>query len=523
MKNSSRVVLNTSIVYTQLIVNTILGLFITRFILQALGEEDYGIYMLVAGVVTMLNVLNSSMSNTAMRYMGHSLGSGDIENTKKTFATTMYIHLLLGGLMILILEVGGWIMFEFFLNIPETKLFSAKVIYQFMIVTTFISIISVPFDAVINAHENLLFLSIVGIFESILKLLLALFLLLETQDLLTKYGFFMMIITAVIQVLKQIYCIRNYEEVTFKIKEYKDKKLTNSILSFTGWELFASIAAISQGQLRAVLMNMFFGVKINAAEGIGNRVNTQVNMVSIGVTKAITPQMNKAEGCGDHDRMLYLAKVGIKFTTFIFSLFAVPLILEANFILDVWLYSVPSYAVIFCQFCIIAQLLDKFTWQIGNAIRAAGRIKEYQIVSGILPLMGVIASYFVFKAGYGPVSIYVVNLIMLTLLAIVRLWFGNWLLHLSPVDIIKGTILPVLLPMLISLVWASLVHLFMEEGWLRTLLVFGLFMAAYSTIFYIFGITKDERMIIHNLKDSLLVKIKNKFMLHNKNVIDYEN
>lgn len=511
MNNSSRVILNTSIVYIQLIVNTILGLFITRFILQALGEEDYGIYMLVAGVVTMLNVLNSSMSNTAMRYMGHSLGSGDIENTKKTFATTMNIHFFLGGLMILVLEIGGWVMFGFFLNIPEAKLFSAKVIYQFMIVTTFISIISVPFDAVINAHENMLFFSLMNILECVLKLLLAVFLLLGTGDLLIVYGFFTMVIGVVMRIIKQIYCTRHYEEVTWKIKVYKDKGLTKSILSFTGWELFASLAAICQGQLRSVLMNMFFGVKINAAEGIGSRVNTQVNMVSIGVTRAITPQMNKAEGAENRQRMLFLAKTGIKFTTFIFSLLAVPFALEAKFILGVWLVTVPEYAVIFCQFALALQLLDKLTWQIGNAIRAAGRIKEYQIVSGSLPIIGIVVSFFVFNAGYSPVSAYVVEMCMLCVMMLVRFGFGKWLLNLSPMSVIKEASLPVVIPMILSFILVLIVHQNMVEGWFRLLIVFSIFMSTYTIVFYVFGITKDERMILQNIVNSLLAKIRSKY------------
>lgn len=507
MKNSSRVAINTTIVYAQLIINTIIGLFFTRIILQALGEEDYGIYMLVGGVVTMLNILNSSMSNTAMRYMGHSLGAGDLETSLKTFNTTMYIHFILGGIMILVLEIGGWIMFEYFLNIPEAKVFSAKIVYQFMIVTTFISIISVPFDAVINAHENLLFLSATHVLEYVLKLLLAIFLLYSSGNLLILYGLFNMIILILMRFIKQKYSVRHYDECRLKIRNYRDKQLTRSILSFTGWELFASAAAICQGQLRSVLMNMFFGVKLNAAEGIGSRVNTQVNMVSIGITKAITPQMNKNEGAGNREKMLYLAGMGIKYTTFMFALIAIPLMIEAEFILDVWLDTVPAYAVIFSQFCLAAQMLDKFTWQIGNAIRAAGRIKEYQITSGLLPIVGIVISYFVFKAGYGPISIYIVNLITLSALAIVRLWFGKRLLGLSPVEFIKTTTIPVLVPLLIAFGLSFAIHHYLVIGWMRLLWVFVSYMIVFSLLFYIFGVNKNERGILKNMFKPFLKKI----------------
>lgn len=518
MKNSSRVVVNTAIVYTQLIINAILGLFVTRFVLQALGEEDYGVLMVVSGAVTMLAVLNGSMSNTAMRYMGHSLGEGDIEKTRKTFNTTLFIHIILGGLMIVILELAGLILFEYVLNIPEAKVYSAKIVYQFMIVSTFISIISVPYDAVINAHENLLFLSIVHVLDVVLKLLVAIYLLSSDGDKLIQYGFLTMLIGIVMRITRQIYSARHYKEVTLKFKVYKDKKLIKSILSFTGWEFFASVAAMCQGQLKAILMNMFFGVRLNTPEGIGNKVNSQVNMVSVGITRSITPQMNKAEGSGDRVKMLYLAKTGIKFTTFMFSLFALPLLIETEFILDVWLTSVPEYAVVFCQFCLIAQLLDKFTWQIGNAIRAAGRIKEYQIVSGTLPILSIIVSYFVFKAGYGPISIYVVNLVMLSILAVVRLYFGKWLLQLSPASIIRETTLPVLLPMLLAFGIAFGIHYFMAIGWIRLIVVFGLFMSLYTVLFYFFSVNRDERKIINNIIRNALIKIG--LVKENKNNVE---
>lgn len=507
MRNSSRVVFNTTVIYIRIIINTVIGLFFTRFILQALGEEDYGIYMVVGGVVTMLNVLNSSMSNTAMRYMGHSLGKGDIEDTKKTFNTTMFIHFLLGGVTVVVLEIGGWIMFEYFLNIPEAKFFSAKIVYQFMVATTFISIISVPFDAVINAHENLLFLSITSIIEYSLKLILSIFLLSSAGNRLIQYGMFTMLISIVLRVVKQIYSVRNYAECTLRLKKYRDKGLTKSILSFTGWELFASLAAICQGQLSAILMNMFFGVKLNAAQGVGSRVNSHVNGISIGITNAITPQMNKSEGSGDRGKMLYLAKVGIKFTTFMFALVAMPLILEASFILDVWLDVVPAYAVVICQFCLTAQMLDKLTWQIGNAIRAAGRIKEYQIASGLVPILGIVVTYFVLKAGFGPLSVYWVNLITLSVLAMVRIGFGKWLLNLSPFDFLKSTTFPVLIPMAIAFGLSILIQSFMVAGWVRLFVVMGSFMVVFSLLFYFFSISKSEKCVLWNSIRPALQKI----------------
>ena len=165
MNSSNRIIVNTGILYGQLLIQLVLGLITTRFVLKALGEVDYGIYMLVAGIVTMLSVVNSSMINTSMRYIAYCLGQGDIGVVKKMFNTTLYIHIIVGVFVILLMEIGGWIMFEYVLNIPADKIFEAKIVYQFMVITTFISIISVPYDAVMNAHEHILILSIIGILE----------------------------------------------------------------------------------------------------------------------------------------------------------------------------------------------------------------------------------------------------------------------------------------------------------------------------------------------------------------------
>ena len=176
MNDNKRIVYNTAVVYTQLVLSTIIGLFAVRFILQALGEEDYGIYLLVGGVVAMLNFLTTSMSSASTRFMAYSLGKKDVNLSIRTFNTTLYIHLLLGLLVVLILEVGGWMMFEWMLNIPEGKVADAKLVYHFMVFTTLITVISVPFDAIITSHENLTFLSIITVLYNIITLCIGLYL-----------------------------------------------------------------------------------------------------------------------------------------------------------------------------------------------------------------------------------------------------------------------------------------------------------------------------------------------------------
>ncbi len=508
MDKTNRIIFNTGVVYAQLIISTFISLFSIRFVLQALGEEDYGVYMLVAGVIALLDVLSSSMSHTSMRYIAHSLGKNDLETSLKTFNTTLFIHYCLAFLLVIVLEVGGWIMFEWFLNIPEAKIASAKIVYQFMVVTALVTVVSVPFDAVINSHENQLFLAVVNIAQSLCVIGIALLMLVYEGDRLILYGFLMMILQIIIRIIKQVYTRRKYPECRVNLRQFCDKELSKSILSFTGWDFLNVVAGLCSTQIRGILINMFFGVKLNAAEGVGKKLNSKLNQLSTGITRAITPQMNKSEGGGDRQRLISLTYSGVKFTTFMYCLLAIPLLCEMQYVLDVWLKDVPAYTALFCQMCILIQIFSKFTWQIGNAVRAVGRIKEMQITQSVLALSGVIIGYFVFKAGAGPISIYLIELTVCIIGMGVNLYFGKKVVDISPVEFIKKATLPVVIPILVSLAAVLPFRLLMNESFLRFVLVFGVFIMLNALLFWFFGMNKSEKERLSGITRNRLKKKK---------------
>lgn len=503
MDKTNKIIYNTGIVYAQLIISTIISLLSVRFVLQALGEEDYGIYMLVAGVVALLDVLSSSMSNTSMRYTSHSLGKNDLETSLKTFNTTLFIHYCLAILIVVVMEVGGWIMFEWFLNIPEEKIFASKIVYQFMVVTALVTVVSVPFDAIINSHENLLFLSIVNIGISLSTLAIALLLFVYNGDRLIFYGFLMMTVQVIARVVKQLYTRKKYPESRISIKKYRDRELTKSMLSFTGWEFLRSFAAICSAQIRGIIINMFFGVKLNAAEGIGKRVNTQLNVVSTGITRAITPQMNKSEGGGDRTRLVQLTYTGVKFTTFMYCLLAVPLMMEIQYVLDIWLKDVPDYTALFCIMCMLLLIIDKFTWQIGNAIRAVGRIMGIQIVESCVAILGIAIGYFVLKAGAEPIAIYLVELPFCVVTICARLYFGKKIVGIKPSEFARKSTIPVVVSILSGLICVLPLEVLLPEGFLRFCIVFVVFILVDTIVFWRIGMLPSERERIQRIAKKL--------------------
>ena len=510
MNNNNRIVYNTAVVYAQLVLSTIVGLFSIRFILKALGEEDYGIYLLVGGVVAMLNFLTGSMSHASTRYMAYALGKKDQELSLRTFNTTLFIHFILALIVFIILEVGGWAMFEWMLNIPEGKIGDAKIVYQFMVITTLVSIISVPFDAVITSHENLTFFSIVTLLHNVITLLVGIFLLHYDGNKLVFYGVAVLLNSLLSRFIKQFYSIKKYPECKTNIKKYKDNSLFKEILSFSGWNLVSSISSVLVTQFRSVLINMFFGVKLNAGEGIAKRVNGQVNEVSVGITRSITPQMTKSESSGNRTRLISLTCMGVKYTTFLFALLALPIAFEAHFILKIWLDSIPSYAVVFCRLIIISQFVSKLTWQIGNAINSVGIIKNYRIFTSITLLFSVVIMYVVLKAGGSPEMVFVVDIIANVLLGVVNLYFGKKIVMIDPWSFIKNTTLPVVIPMIISVAVVYPIFLYMEEGWFRLFLFFFTFVILFSVLFLFVGTKKDERNKLINTVIPFITKIFDK-------------
>ena len=508
MKGVNKIIFNTGVLYLQLFIKLIIGLFTTSIVLNALGATDYGIYMLVAGMVGMLGILNSSMSNTSMRFLSHSLGSGNKDRIIKTFNTTLYIHFLLGLIVIVFMEVGGWLMFEFLLAIPDNKIFDAKVVFQLMIFTTFISIISVPYDAVTNAHEDLLALAIIDLLNTLINFGVAIYMMNRNGNLLLLYGFCMLAVQVLIRIVKQQYAQRNYDECRhIYIKQYKDKQLVNEILSFSGWNLLGSIAAVSSTKVRGILINMFFGVKLNAGEGIATQTTSQINMVSANLARSVLPQVNMSEGGGERGRMILLTEISSKYSALVFALFGIPFFLETDYILKIWLKNVPQFAAIFTQFLIITMVLEKFTSQIGNSIRAVGNIRNYQIAEPAVIVSSIPLAYFTFKFGGGPVSIYIIGVIIVVLTSFIRLYYGKTVVGIQIYKYFKNVIIPTLIPICLAIIVVFPFRYFMIIGILRMSIVTLVYIVVLLMMFVLFGMTQLEKNIFINI----IILTKTKF------------
>jgi O-antigen/teichoic acid export membrane protein len=509
MQSANRVVMNTGFLYGKMLITILISLYTTRLVLNALGATDYGVFNLVGGVVAILSFLNSAMANATQRYMSFCLGEGNSDKLKSIFSSSVILHLLIGIIIALLLEFGGILLFNGVLNIPAERLGTARLVFHFMVVSTFFTINAVPYDAAISAHENFLFDALSGILESILKLVIATLLLFTLVDKLILYGLLMAVLTILIRVIKSIYCYRKYEECRIRIRSHINIKLTKEMLSFAGWNLFGSFCTIARNQGLAIILNHFLGIIINAAYAIAGQVNSNLLLFSVNMLKSINPQIIKSEGSGDRQRALRLTTLSCKLSLFLLAFLAIPVILEMSFLLKIWLKTVPENTLIFCQLMILLTLLLLFTAGLNVLIQAVGRIKMSQTVTGSLLILNIPLSYFLIKLGLPAYSVLVGSIFLEIIAGASRIWFSNKLAGLNVKEFLFKNLFGPFLTLILTASFAILPRLLLEEGVLRA----GITVLASSISLILFGkyiaLTSYESSIIKELIITFYSKTKN--------------
>ncbi|MGX5818962.1 MATE family efflux transporter [Chitinophaga lutea] len=466
MQAANKVALNTGFLYGKMLVTMFIALYSTRLVLQALGAEDYGIYNLVAGVVAMLSFLNSSMTLSTQRYMSFFLGAGDRLQLKKAFNSGVWLHLFISVLVAGALELlGGWL-FGSVLNIPPARTGAAYQIYHYMVASAFFSILSVPYDALINTHENMLLVAVTGIIESVARLGLALSLAYTAQDGLIVYGAGVTLIMVLLLIFKMAWCATRYEESRIRPRYY-DGKLLREMLAYSGWSMVGASGVIAKTQGVALVLNVFFGTVINAAFAIANQVNAQLSYFAVTMLQALNPQLVKSEGSGNRNRMILLSLMACKFSFYLLAFFAVPAMIEMPYILHLWLGDVPAYTVAFCRLVVAASLVYQLTAGLQMAVQAAGRIGTFQTVLFALLVLNVPGAWLLLKAGLDPAAVMVLGLGIECLIGCYRLLAARRLTGIPVRHFILQAALPAMAPIALAACIAGLPSLLMEEGFVR--------------------------------------------------------
>lgn len=510
MNSTNKVITNTLILYSRLILGMFVGFFSTRIVFDALGEEDYGIYVLVAGVIGMLAFLNASMTGTSMRFISVSIGAKDKEKINTTFNSTLVIHFFIGLIVVFLMAITGLFLFDGFLNIPVEKVLSAKIVYYLMCFSTFVVIVSVPFDALISANEDFTALSLIEIIGTFLNLAIAFYVASLNENQLIYYAVLVAIVHLTVRLLKQLYGRSKYKEIEINIRKYYNKESIKEILSFTGWKALDSSAAVLYGQSVSVLINIFFGVTLNAANGIARQASGQLQNLTVSLLNAINPLIYKSEGGGDRLRMLKITSVSAKFSFFTMAMLSIPVILELPFLLKLWLKNVPDYTVMFCTLILIDMIVAKYTFPINTAIAASGKVKSITVVVLINRILQFVVSYTLFSQGFPPQSIYVVSIIFAVLAIGYKLYFGKVLIDLNVREYVYNVIIVSTIPVLITAAFSFIPHFFIEQGFVRLLLIVLTTLIFGMTLIYRIGLNEYEKQMIEGVFNVLNSKIKKK-------------
>lgn len=504
---ANRVIKNTGYLYAKMGITMFVSLYTTRLILNSLGASDFGIFNIVGGAIAMLGFLNAAMASATQRFMSYSEGEGDKEKQKSIFNVSLILHLGISLVVGIALFIAGYFFFNGILNIPADRIFAAKVVYGSLIVSTMFTVMTVPYDAAMNAHENMKYYAIVGIFESFLKLAVAFACVYTTFDKLIVYGSLMACIPLITLTIMRIYCHRHYEECIIAPRIYWKKDLMKEMGSFAGWDFIVSISSILSNYGNGIILNHFFGTILNAAQGVANQLNGQLMAFSNNMLKAINPVIVKTEGGGRREEMLKASCLGCKYSFYLLAFFGIPFILEAPYILKVWLYNVPEWAILFFRFEIVRNLLGQLIVVLQKSISAEGHIKNYSIFrsfSYILPLPILIIA---FSNQASPYWMYII-------------WISSWnilggciVLHYCKKNCglsIKYYISKVIIPCFSLFFFTILIaavpgYIFsMETGLVRFVLICILSTGSFVISFFLFGIGKHEKIVLSNIYKKIL-------------------
>ena len=492
--DKKRVAKNTLMLYIRMIFYMVVSLYTSRVVLQTLGVEDFGIYNVVGGVISMLGFLNASLTGSTARFITFALGKGNFENLKNTFAATSNLHLALAIIIVILGETVGLWFLNTQLTIPAERMEAANWIYQASIVTSFLSIAQMPYSFTIVAHEKMNVYAYVGILEVCLKLGIVYLLLVSPFDKLISYSFLLTGVGALITFIYIFYCRRNYKECRHKL--FWDGKLYKELLSFSGWTLYSTISWMTKGQGINMLLNIFFGPVVNAARGIAFQVNSAVKSFISNFSTAFNPQITKLYASEQYNELYPFISQCTKLSSLLLLFLALPILMETDFVLSLWLGEVPEHAVLFTKLVLIESLIDVMSTAMTYGISATGQIKKYQIANGTINLLNLPISYLLLKLGYNANSVFILSICITFAIFLTVMHYANKTYNFPIKQFLKNVVVRVgVIGITSSFILFFLVHA-MEPSWERFLLTGFTSVALNLVLSYYIGLNNHERNYI---------------------------
>ena len=467
MNSSHRIILNTAAIYTRSVFALGLALFSSRWILNALGQTDFGLFAVVGSLIVFITFLNSVMAGSASRHFAYAIGQGEPEDVRRWFNAAFSIHLCLAAGLVL----SGWPIGEYiiknYLTIPQGRIESCLWVFRISLAATFFGMVSAPFIAMFTAKQHISEIARWGMIQSVLNFILAFVLTRASGDLLVFYACGMAIIPIFIQACQIFRAVFLFRECSMERRYWFDKHRLKEFFSFAIWNLVGSFGVLLRNQGSAILLNIFFGPKMNAAYGVANQVSAQANQLSTAMMGAFSPEITSCEGRGDREGMLSLSLRSTKFATILILLFTIPLMVEMEYVLKIWLRQPPEYAAMFCRLIMTTFVIERLTSGYMLAVNAHGKIAAYQATLGTILILTLPLGWLFLKFGYPPTSVGVAFIITMAACSLGRVLWGQRLFGMPATKWLTSVFVPCGLVATAASLSALLPGCFLSQSFIR--------------------------------------------------------
>ena len=505
-QNNKRIAKNTLALYIRMLFMMIVSLYTSRVILHTLGVEDFGIYNVVGGVVSMFSVISGSLSAAISRFITYELGKGDKDKLIRIFSSSVTIQIGLGLIILVLAElVGVWFLNDK-MNISDGRIYAANWVFQLSILTFIINLVSVPYNAAIIAHEKMSAFAYISILEVIAKLVIVYLLIISPIDKLIFYAILMATVALMVRFVYGYYCKRHFEECTYHF--IFDKELLKKMFGFAGWNFIGAASSVLRDQGGNIIINLFCGPAVNAARGIAYQVNTAINGFVSNFMMALNPQITKSYASGERDYMMTLIFQGARFSFYILLLLSLPVIINVHYILTLWLKIVPEHTTFFVQLVLIFTMSESISNPLITAMLATGDIRNYQIVVGGLQMINLPISYVLLRLGFIPETVLIVAICISQCCLAARLYMLRHMIGLSVRQYLSRVYFNVLLVTVLSAIIPCVVFYHLNETFVNVMFICVVSVICTCIVIYYIGCNNQERQFILSKVKTVRSKLK---------------
>lgn len=496
--NNRRIVKNTLFLYVRLLISLVVSLYTARVVLNTLGASDFGLYNVVGGIVAVFAVIKSLIATGTQRFMTFEMGrNSGLDRLSAVFSTSLILFVIIGLLVVVLGETIGLWFINYKLNIPEGRHFAANIVYQVSLVSMFVSLVQLPYFAAIMSHERMDIYGYVGLGEPLLRLGLIILLPFLPFDKLISYSIIVLVISILMTFIYVIVCNRLFLEckLYFKI----DKMFFKEMTGFTGWNMLESISNMLSNQGQDILLNLFFGTNVNASRAVSMQVKNAIQGFASNFLIALFPQITKTYAAGQYDEFYKLMIRGAKFSFMILATLMMPILINTDYLLTLWLGTPPAEASLFCQLILCSLLISMISEPLYTGIQATGNIKGYQIFTSIVTLLNIPICYILFKCGMQAYMTFIVSMVISFFMVLSRSYFVHKVSGFPLTHYIKTITLNCFGVSIIVYGVFYLFNLKIEYNFLSFIVYSGTVVVLTMIAFFFISMNKDERLFIFRL------------------------